>query len=145
MIVSLLALLQITSDPRLADLFPFTSLPEVSLQSECQLWIDPEDGDQASMEADLQDWSVLCLETPMSNLPTLDDPLEDLLTTRGWEVTDAMGYTSVYSHQDDSHCPRILAVSLMTKGEPEYTYERHSAETAVLVLMTAKEDLDACS
>ncbi len=97
------------------------------------------------MEADLQHWSVLCLETPMSNLPTLDDSFEELLTARGWEMTDAMGYTGIYGHQDDSHCPHILAVSLMTKDEPAYSDDRHSAETAVLLIMTAKEDLDACS
>lgn len=138
-------LLQVTSDPRLLDQVDFSTSPDVYVQPECQVWVDPEYGNQTSYEDDLEDWSVLCLETPMSNLDVLGEILENGLNSRGWHVVDSIGYSEIYSHNDTHHCPTSLAVSFMTKDAPEDPDIRSSAETAVLVLMTPKEDLDTCS
>lgn len=112
------------------------------LQQTCEFWID---GDEApNHDSEMEAFAMACLEAPMTSVEEVGARLEDELATSGWAIWDAMGYSSVYHREAGHPCLSFVAVSLMTKDRPTDADDRSTAETAVLLLMVAEEELTAC-
>ena len=113
------------------------------LQQTCEFWIDEDEA--PNFDSEMEAFAMACLEVPMASVEEVGTRLEDQLASSGWAIWNAMGYSSVYHREAGHPCLSFVAVSLMTKDRPTGPDDRRTAETAVLLLMVAEEELTACN
>lgn len=120
------------------------SVESVEVQDFCSFWTDPDDGDAQSLRAELASYATVCWEFPMSDLDQFGVAMDSQLTEARWAISESMGYSMVYIPVDPAPCLRQMVVSLMTKDAPADEETRVSAETAVILFMTPRADLELC-
>ncbi len=145
MIALLTATLALTNpifEAELGTLIDPASIEGVSVQEACSFWI--AEGGAEAMRAEMAAYAAVCWEFPMSELDTFGQAMDAQLTEARWGISEAMGYSMVYVPVEPSECLQQMVVSLMTKDEPFDPEMRVTADTAVMLFMTPREDLEAC-
>ncbi len=115
----------------------------VEVQAFCSFWTDPDTGADA-MSAELANYATVCWEFPMTDLDRFGAAMDTQLTEARWAISESMGYSMVYLPVDPSACLQQMVVSLMTKDEPAEAGMRVTADTAVILFMTPRQDLELC-
>lgn len=147
MIIATLAALaiQLTSNPQLIDIFSLDQIEGASVQQGCDIWLEAEGYTRQQFLHDLRLHAYSCLEFPTADRQNIEDALEQRFQETGHTNFSAIGFMSFAKPKDDTACVQNLAIGTMTKDEPVEPLDRMSAQTAVLIIMTRLEELDACS
>lgn len=143
-LVTLVAL-QLTSNSQLVDIFKLNEIEGAVVQHECEVRLESEGYTQARILDDLREYALVCLEYPTSNLPQIGETLEQHFTVVGHTHFSAIGYMSFAEPIRDDSCVRDLVIGSMTNYADEEPLDTMSEKTDVLIIMTRRENLDACS